>query len=192
MKETIEIWIDKNDDLFFENYLRAGDADALKKFLEEELGYDVIVSKDNTKVFKQYPAIWKKKVVRDIDWSNYNNILYIIKNRNKSDIEIVEALHSEGSGFSITIKRGIVMTEYSKFLEQEKGQVSDEQLVSLAKLITNQFMKGKKISVGTNIIFTDEGKKLKGTILEYDGGSYTIKDEEGYKRIMKRSEFDIN
>jgi len=152
MTKFIDMWIDKDGDVFFDDYFEREDAPKLKEFIENKLGYTVNLEEDKKREFKPVPAIWKKKVVRDINWSNYNNILYIINNRDKTDIDIVKGLHSAGSGFSITVKRGTVMTEYSKLLEAEGNKPSPEKLIEFAKKIANKFMKGKRIGPGAKVL----------------------------------------
>ena len=79
-------------------------------------------------------------MVRDIDWSNYLNIMYVIKNRKQTDEEIVKGLHSKGSGFSITIKRGYIMTDYASLLELEGNNISNEKLVEFCKNMACKFL----------------------------------------------------
>ena len=191
MVKVIEMWIDKKERLFFESYFDKDDAEKLKNFIEDELGYKTTLEKEDSREFKPHPAIWKKNVVRDIDWSNYKNIIYIIKNRDNSDEDIVKGLGSEGSGFSITIKRGTVMTEYSKLLELGGNIPSEEELIEFAKKICNKFMKGKKINVGIEVLVKDKGKTQKGKIISYSKGNYTIKTEDEFVGIYKRKEFEL-
>jgi len=192
MAKVMGMWIDADGDLFFDDYFDEEDSEKIKKFLEEELEYKVVFQRDDERVFKPIPAIWKKKVVRDIDWSNYNNILYIIEYREKTDEDIVKALHSKGSGFSITIKRGIVMTEYSKLLELEGNKPSKEKLIAWSKEIVNRFMKGKRIPVGSKVLANFRDTKLKGKIVGYEKGDYEIELEDGAKCIYKRNEFELD
>ena len=189
--EYIDMWIDKDGDVFFDDYFDEKDAPKLKGFIEAELGYKVNLMRDSEREFKPEPKIWKKNVVRDIDWSNFNNILYIINHKENTDEDIVKGLHSEGSGFSITVKRGIILTEYTRLLETENGKPSPERLIQWAKEITNRFMKGKKLDVGTTVLVMDRGKKVKGKILEYDKGDYRIEKEDGFTGRYRRSEIEL-
>lgn len=188
----IYMLIDKNGYLFFESYFLEQDAEKLKNFIEKELGYKVILTKDDKREFKYYPAIWKKNVVRDIDWSNYQNILYIINNRDRTDEDIVRGLHSEGSGFSITVKRGIVMTEYSRLLELEGHKLTEEKKIEFAKNIANKFMKGKRVNVGQRVVTDVRGKKIKGKITAFSGGDYKIELDDGSFGLFKRNEFELD
>lgn len=192
MVEIVDMWIDKDGFVFFESYFLEQDAEKLKGFIEKELGYKVILAKDDKREFKPYPAIWKKNVVRDIDWSNYQNILYIIDNRDRADEDIVRGLHSEGSGFSITIKRGIVMTEYAKLLELEGRKLSEERKIEFAKNIANKFMKGKRVNVGQRVVTDVRGQKVKGKITTFSGGEYKIELDDGSFGLFKRNEFELD
>ncbi len=192
MQDIIDMWIDKDGYLFFETYFDEQDADKLKTFIEKELGYKVVLQRDNEREFKPYPAIWKKNVVRDIDWSNYHNVLYIIKNRDKSDEDIVRGLLSEGSGFSITIKRGIVMTEYAKFLEAEGRVPSEEKLKEFSKNLAKRFMKAKRLQAGTQITYLYDGMKFKGKVVAYNDGAYDIQLENGKELTCQRNEIELD
>lgn len=192
MKEIVDMWVDKDGYLFFESYFLEQDAEKLKEFIEKELGYQVILAKDDKREFKPYPAIWKKNVVRDIDWNNYQNILYIINNRDRTDEDIVKGLHSEGSGFSITVKRGVVMTEYAKLLELEGRQLTEDKKIEFAKSIANKFMKGKRVNVGQNVITDFRGQKIKGKIINFIEGKYKIELEDGSFGFFKRDEFELD
>lgn len=121
------------DEFFDEN-----EADKLIEFAKK-LGYKV-TKEVTTELFADSLNPLRRHQVRDIDWSNYRNILYVIKNRDKSDEEIVRGLHSEGSGFSITVKRGQIMTEYSNFLELDGKNVTEEKLIAVCKRIAGMFI----------------------------------------------------
>jgi hypothetical protein len=125
------------DIFFFE-----GEADKMKKFAED-LGYTVEIQ-ETDKRFSTDNSPFRKIMVRDIDWSDYNNVLYVINNRDKTDEQICSGLKSEGSGFSVTIKRGQIMTEYINLLEKIHSPITSELKVELAKIIALHFMGGVK------------------------------------------------
>jgi hypothetical protein len=137
------VYVSKTDgkasfgDIFFSD----DEADEMVKFAEE-LGYDV--TKEMTdKRFAEVNSPFRRINIRDIDWSDYNNILYVIEHRDKTDTQIVRGLNSEGSGFSITIKRGQIMTEYSNMLEKMNAPLTRELKVELAKVIAGKFISGR-------------------------------------------------
>lgn len=138
MKE-ISLIISTTDEMcsFANNFFDINEAEKLKEFAEK-LGYTVVVEETAERFCDELNPL-RKKMVRDIDWSNYNNILYVIKNREKNDVDIVRGLASEGSGLSITIKRGQIMTEYSTFLELEGKNVSEEKIIEFCKQIASKF-----------------------------------------------------
>jgi hypothetical protein len=142
------------------------DEDEIPKMVEfaKSLKHTVTVEETDRR-FRDVLNPLRKPNIRDIDWQNYMNIVYVIKNRDKSDEAICEGLGSAGSGFSITVRRGKIMTQYSKFLEVEGGNVTEEKLVEFAKLVANKF------SVTDNAILKSiEKMKRKGcTILALDG-----------------------
>lgn len=92
MSKSIDIWIDKDEDVFFEDYFEKDDVPKLKKFIEKELGYTVNVYEDKEREFKPFPAIWKKRNIRDIDWSDPRNIMILLKNEDKTNDEIIQLL----------------------------------------------------------------------------------------------------
>lgn len=149
------------------------DEDEIPKMVEfaKSLKYSVTVE-ETDKRFRDILNPIRKPNIRDINWQNYANIVYVIKNRDKNDEAICEGLGSAGSGFSITVRRGKIMTEYSKFLEVEGGNVTEEKLVEFAKLLANKF------SVTDNAILKSiERMKRKGC---------TIMDNEGFPECRIR------
>ena len=140
----MKVYVSEPDNLasFGDIFFDVDEADKMVKFAES-LGYTV-TKEDTDRRFADNNSPFRKDNVRDIDWADYKNILYIIDNRDKTDEEIVRGLKSKGSGFSITVKRGKVMTAYSNALEKITGPLTKEMKIELAKTICGKFMSGKK------------------------------------------------
>ena len=143
MAKIMTIYVSKTDNLasFGDYFFDKDDADKMKKFAET-LGYKTAIEKCDERFANELNP-FRKIQVRDIDWSNYKNVLFVIKNRDKTDEEIVKGLKSKGSGFSITVKRGQIMTEYSNLLELDGNNIDDEKLVEFAKRISSRFLHNK-------------------------------------------------
>lgn len=151
MKTPIDIVISKDGELAIAGYLNENELEKVKTFLDS-IGYDPVVEQVNRGFKNQFNPL-RKRNIRDINWSDYRVILKVIKliRDDKSDDEITKALCSDGSGFSITVKRGILMSAYTKYIE-ENVNVTDEQLISFAKKIAKEFSGKSKNSVIVNQI----------------------------------------
>ncbi|MCP3684414.1 MAG: hypothetical protein GY861_17180 [bacterium] len=160
--EQMNILISTEDGLasFSDFFFDEDQADKMKAFAEG-LGYKVTIEKTDQE-FCSYLNPLKRQQIRDIDWQDYRNILYLIKNRNKSDYDITKGLGSEGSGMAVLSKMRKVLAEYTTFTELEGNNITEEQLETFAKSMVNKFqvtscqvkkkiekLKGKGCSVGS-------------------------------------------
>lgn len=130
--KTIQLITDKNGNMAIDEYLPDTHKSAFKLFLEG-LGYNVITHTDQDRRFKDEPSLWRKRTIRDIDWTDYNVYLTIIRNKDKEDWEITELLGSKGTGMAVTMRVGKILKQYTKLLELDGQNISEESLVQFCK-----------------------------------------------------------
>lgn len=137
----IDVVVSKKDKLAcFAGYFSDNDVLKMKAFAESLNCTVNMIEHDGS--FRDELNPYRVVQTRDINWHNPQNIIKVYKLAldGKSDYQIVKALGSEGDGFSITIKRGQIMTEF-KMYERLEGQVlSDTLIEKYALLIANHFI----------------------------------------------------
>ena len=106
----MRIIIDINDNVAFDDYFSKDDAEKIKNFIERELKISCEIEIDADREFKEIPALWKKRSIRDIDWSDPRNIIILLKNEDKTDEEMLTLLgvpNRESSFVVVTRMRNV-------------------------------------------------------------------------------------
>lgn len=124
----IVIVIDPNGKMATDEWLDENDVDKYKAFLDS-VGYAAIVERA-TKPFKNSPALFKKKMVKDIDWSNPRIIRIVLENEALDDDAILKKMgieRAEGSGVVITFRLRSIRREFLKWAALENIEKSNHE-----------------------------------------------------------------
>ncbi|MFH1072884.1 MAG: hypothetical protein V1743_05640 [Nanoarchaeota archaeon] len=188
MKKKMILIISKTDELcsFSDEYFEAKDATKLKDFVER-LGYEVSIEETDQR-FANCLNPLRREVIRDIDWTDYRNITKVIKLSLKLaeeefkdsiiDEQICKELGSEGSGFSITVKRGQIMTQYALLAKLDGKTVDETHLEKISKLIAKRYQK-------TDAAIKNQIERMKRKGCCFEGAGYPECENGFHKGCLK-------
>jgi hypothetical protein len=131
----IDVVISETDGLcaFSGDYFDTGEANQLLEFVKK-LGYKSDIINTDRK-FRDNWTPFRKITHRDIDWTDPRVIFKIIQMQrdNKTDEDIIDALHSESTSFAIITHSGRIWKGYSIWRDTIQGEVSDEMIMEFCK-----------------------------------------------------------
>lgn len=160
----MDIIIDRDGNLAFDEYFGEEDAETIREFLRDKLGIDARIVRNAERQFKAIPALWKKRNLRDIDWADYKNILILLRNEDKMDDEILELLGAaeRESAFVIVTRMRAVRQRFKAWAREEHLDDSlEEHMLRFAQLYASQQKKtNKQISYDIDQMVKDGCKQL--------------------------------
>ncbi|MBU0958683.1 MAG: hypothetical protein KKB31_01930, partial [Nanoarchaeota archaeon] len=184
------------------SYFKENDVEKIKEFLEDELHISVHIERESNREFKHTPALWKKNMVRDIDWTNPKNIIILLKNEDKTDNQMLELLGvpDRESNFVVVTRMRSVRQKFKSWAKELGLDDSlEEHIEKFAKLYSSQQRKTEKqiiniikimIKKGCNILSKEQQECSDGfnthcLNCEYNKDKEYIKDEGDIDRFNR-------
>lgn len=146
----------------FAVYFHPSEADKMVKFAES-CGYKTSLTFTDER-FKDVLSPFRKHTVRDIDWTDwrvYEKIITLMR-QDKSYDAIVEALHSQSTGFAVQARCGEIYRIWDKFRDNLHGEPTQADLERWAKMIANTVKVSNKAVMNKIDRLEDEGCDVTG------------------------------